>query len=87
IPEKIGGSLNWDYRFAWIRDASFTVQAFYNLGYVQEAKNHLRWLVRICEEGEDPSEIQPLYGLYGELDLKEAVLEHLRQRGREAEAA
>ncbi|MEX2704697.1 MAG: HEAT repeat domain-containing protein [Candidatus Freyrarchaeum guaymaensis] len=77
IPEKIGGSLNWDYRFAWIRDASFTVQAFYNLGYVQEAKNHLRWLVRICEEGEDPSEIQPLYGLYGELDLKETVLEHL----------
>ena len=77
LPERVGASLNWDYRFAWIRDASFTVQAFYNLGYVEEAKRHLKWLIRICEECEDPSEIQPLYGLYGELDLKETVLSHL----------
>jgi GH15 family glucan-1,4-alpha-glucosidase len=77
IPEKIGGTLNWDYRFAWIRDASFTVQAFHNMGYFEEARKHLKWLMRICEISEDPSEIQPLYGLYGELDLKEVELNHL----------
>ncbi len=77
MPEKIGGSLNWDYRFAWIRDASFTVQAFYNLGHIEEARKHLEWLVRICEYAKDPRKIQPLYGLYGELDLKEVELDHL----------
>jgi len=76
LPEEIGGVRNWDYRFAWIRDASFTVQALYNLGHIQEAMDYLRWLRNICT-GKETSEIQIMYGLHGELDLEEQELEHL----------
>ncbi|HEX21734.1 MAG TPA: glycoside hydrolase family 15 protein, partial [Actinobacteria bacterium] len=45
LPEVIGGNRNWDYRYNWIRDASFTVQALYNVGHIKEAKNHLNWFM------------------------------------------
>jgi len=76
LPEHIGGSRNWDYRFNWIRDAAFTVRALYKLGYVNEARKNLQWFMRICTEI-DPTKIQVMYGLNGETDLQEHELSHL----------
>ncbi|NQT27480.1 glycoside hydrolase family 15 protein [candidate division KSB1 bacterium] len=77
LPEEIGGSRNWDYRFNWIRDASFTVQALYNLGHISEAKSFLNWFVGICKRAGRPEKLQIMYGLHGETDLKEEALHHL----------
>lgn len=77
IPEVIGGIRNWDYRYNWIRDASFTIQALYNLGHVEEAKKHLKWFISVCKQSHDPSEIQIMYGMHGEKDLTEVELDHL----------
>ncbi len=76
LPEEVGGVRNWDYRFSWIRDSSFTVQALYNLGHVQEAKAYLRWFMKVCRH-EYPSDIQVLYGMHGERKLEEQELVHL----------
>ncbi len=75
LPEEIGGELNWDYRYNWIRDAKFTVQALYNVGQRSEAKQYFEWFREIGHR--DPTEIQPLYGLHGETEIGEDVLEHL----------
>jgi GH15 family glucan-1,4-alpha-glucosidase len=77
LPEEIGGSRNWDYRFNWIRDASFTVQALKNAGHVKEAKNNLKWFMDICKGAHEPRDIQIMYGLHGEADLEEIELPHL----------
>ncbi len=77
LPEEIGGIRNWDYRYTWIRDASFTVQALYNLGHIQEAKQYLKWFQNICLKSGDPADIQIMYGLHGESDLEERELNHL----------
>jgi GH15 family glucan-1,4-alpha-glucosidase len=76
LPEEIGGVRNWDYRYNWIRDAAFTVQALTNLGHTAEARSYLSWFLEICQV-DDPREIQPLYGLHGETDLDEQTLRHL----------
>ncbi len=76
LPESLGGERNWDYRYNWIRDASFTVQALYNIGHYEEARKHLRWFVDICRKNEDPSKIQIMYGLHGETDLTEIELDN-----------
>jgi GH15 family glucan-1,4-alpha-glucosidase len=75
LPEEIGGVRNWDYRFNWIRDAAFTVQALYSLGHVSEARAFFRWMLSHCAE--NPAEIQPIYGLHGERDIPEYELDHL----------
>lgn len=77
LPEVIGGERNWDYRYNWIRDASFTVQALHNMGHVEEAKNHLSWFMDICQEMGDVAKTQILYGLHGESSLEEEELSHL----------
>lgn len=77
LPEEIGGVRNWDYRFNWIRDASFTVQALYNLGHIKEAKRFLNWIMSICRDSTHPSEIQIMYGMHGELDLEEQEINYL----------
>lgn len=74
IPEDIGGVRNWDYRFNWVRDASFAIQAFYHLGHVEEAKNHLKWFTQVCKQHRDPADIQPLYGMYGRTKIPEEEL-------------
>jgi len=76
LPEEIGGVRNWDYRFNWIRDAAFTVQAFFNLGHIKEAKNYLKWVLSQCR-GTKPSDIRIMYGLHGESSLEEKELKHL----------
>jgi GH15 family glucan-1,4-alpha-glucosidase len=77
IPEVLGGNRNWDYRFNWVRDASFTIQALYHLGHEEEAKKHLAWFTQVCKQHENPADIQPLYGLNNEKQLTESELTNL----------
>ncbi len=77
LPEMIGGVRNWDYRYSWIRDASFTNQALFHLGHEKEARDFRNWLIRIAEEAGDPSRIMTMYPLRGEKNPEETVLEHL----------
>jgi GH15 family glucan-1,4-alpha-glucosidase len=77
LPEMIGGSRNWDYRFSWVRDASFTDQAFFHLGHTQEARDFRKWIMKIAEEAGDPRDIRTVYALHEEPNLEEHVLEHL----------
>src|ERR1700681_4300565 len=69
LPERIGGSRNWDYRFCWLRDATLTLLAFMNAGYYDEAKCWRDWLLRAAAGS--PSQIQIMYGLAGEKRLAE----------------
>jgi alpha,alpha-trehalase len=75
IPENIGSDRTWDYRYNWIRDAKFTVQALHDTGHREEAREYFRWFTDVMQT--DPAEIQPLYGLHGETDIEEHALEHL----------
>jgi GH15 family glucan-1,4-alpha-glucosidase len=69
LPEKIGGTRNWDYRFCWLRDATFTLQAFMSLGYYDEASAWRDWLMRAIAG--DPAQMQIMYGVSGERRLAE----------------
>lgn len=77
LPEVIGGPRNWDYRYNWVRDSAFTVQALYNLGHDSEAKKHLNWFKNISDIVNDPSKIQIMYGMHGEPEMDEKELTHL----------
>ncbi|MHB9286307.1 glycoside hydrolase family 15 protein [Halobacteriales archaeon Cl-PHB] len=78
LPELVGGERNWDYRFSWIRDATFTVQALFKLGHVREAEDYFDWCVDILHtESETFQPFSPLYGLHGTSQLSEEVLYHL----------
>jgi alpha,alpha-trehalase len=77
LPEEIGGIRNWDYRYAWIRDASFTAQALYDLGHKHEAIEYFHWFQRICGKKKHPSEIRIMYTLHGEREIPEVELNHL----------
>ncbi len=72
LPEQIGGPRNWDYRFCWIRDATFTLYAFLTSGYVEEARAWRDWLLRAAAGR--PSELQIMYGIAGERRLPELEL-------------
>ena len=69
LPERIGGSRNWDYRFCWLRDATLTLLAFMNAGYYDEARCWRDWLLRAAAGS--PSQLQIMYGLAGERRLAE----------------
>jgi len=69
LPEQLGGSRNWDYRYCWLRDATFTLLAFLNAGYTEEAVAWQNWLVRAIAGS--PEQIQTLYGVAGERRLDE----------------
>ncbi|MEW1687538.1 glycoside hydrolase family 15 protein [Streptomyces sp. NPDC091265] len=72
LPEEIGGGRNWDYRFTWLRDASNTLAALLGTGYRQEAQAWRRWLLRAVAG--DPENLQIMYGITGDRDLRERVL-------------
>ena len=76
LPEHIGGVRNWDYRYAWLRDASLILYALVNIGYRHEASDFFEWLQRIHHNDPDRKP-QVLYGVGGEKDLPETVLDHL----------
>ena len=69
LPERIGGKRNWDYRFCWLRDATFTLLALMNSGYYDEAKDWRDWLLRAAAGS--PAQLQTLYGLAGERRISE----------------
>jgi pentatricopeptide repeat protein len=78
LPEQIGGERNWDYRYTWVRDASFSVYALLSLGYTEEAAAFLRWLAdRIRESSERSGPLQIMCRIDGSADLDERVLGHL----------
>ncbi|OKL41710.1 glycoside hydrolase family 15 protein [Pontibacter flavimaris] len=77
LPEEIGGVRNWDYRYTWIRDASFTVYALLRLGHKQEAKNFVDWVDKQCDSLKDAGYLRLMYTLEGKLELEENELHHL----------
>ena len=79
LPEQIGGERNWDYRFTWVRDGSFSVYALLGLGYTEEAAAFGRWLAdRATEQAGDASgPLKIMYRIDGSPDLDEEILEHL----------
>lgn len=78
LPEEIGGVRNWDYRYTWIRDASFTMYALMRLGYVTEATAFIRWIEARCGELRPGTPLQIMYGLDGRQDLRERQLRNLQ---------
>ena len=78
LPEQVGGERNWDYRYTWIRDASFSVYALLGLGYTDEAAAFGGWLRdRIREQaGEGSGPLKIMYRVDGSSDLEEEVLDH-----------
>jgi GH15 family glucan-1,4-alpha-glucosidase len=72
LPERIGGDRNYDYRYGWIRDTSFVLDAFINLGLTQEVQGTLAWMLRSIAA--TAPEIHPFYGLRGRVPNEEAAL-------------
>ncbi len=75
LPERIGGVRNWDYRYTWIRDASYALYALFTLGYTDEAHAFMRWLKRTTAGRAD--ELQVVYGVGGERLLHEFEIKKL----------
>jgi GH15 family glucan-1,4-alpha-glucosidase len=76
FPEDLGGVRNWDYRYTWIRDASFTMYALMRLGYKGEATAFMRWIEARCTELKPGKPLQIMYGIDGRHDLAEKVLKN-----------
>ena len=75
LPETLGGSRNWDYRYSWLRDTSFTVDVLYRLGDVYGADHYIHWLLEQCQLNRRRTRI--LYGITQSSSLEEEVLDHL----------
>jgi GH15 family glucan-1,4-alpha-glucosidase len=75
LPEQLGGVRNWDYRFCWLRDATFTLFSLIHCGFHSEAAAWRNWLLRAAAG--DPSELQTMYGAAGERRLPELILDWL----------
>jgi GH15 family glucan-1,4-alpha-glucosidase len=76
LPESLGGTRNWDYRYSWVRDATLTLGAFAAVQKDAEAQSWLDWLKMIALSA-GVEELQIMYGVGGEADLPESVLDHL----------
>src|SRR4029077_17015977 len=77
LPENIGGVRNWDYRYCWIRDSSFTLYGLMRLGYTNEAADFMRWIMARCQELEPGGSLQIMYALDGRPAAPEETLPHL----------
>jgi GH15 family glucan-1,4-alpha-glucosidase len=75
LPEEIGGVRNWDYRYCWLRDATFTLVALIGAGYLDEARSWREWLLRAVAGS--PAQMQIMYGVRGERRLEEFEIEWL----------
>jgi GH15 family glucan-1,4-alpha-glucosidase len=75
LPEEIGGVRNWDYRYCWLRDATFTLYALMNAGYLDEARAWRQWLLRAIAGS--AAQMQIMYGVHGERRLDEFEIEWL----------
>jgi GH15 family glucan-1,4-alpha-glucosidase len=76
LPEVIGAGRNWDYRYTWIRDASFTLYALSRLGFHSESKAFMQWLAARCRDLRPNEPLQIMYGTDGRRDLTEVELSH-----------
>jgi GH15 family glucan-1,4-alpha-glucosidase len=76
LPEEIGGERNWDYRYTWIRDASFTLYALIRLGYTKEAGDFMHWIEDRIGEMDDARALSIMYQLDGHHTPDEEILEH-----------
>ncbi len=77
LPENIGGVRNWDYRFTWLRDATFTLYALIRLGFVEEAETFINWLKGRLSDDAERGPLQVMYGIDGRQKLDELTLDHL----------
>src|SRR5690606_7705707 len=75
LPEKIGGMRNWDYRYCWVRDATFSLDTLMSNGFTAEAVAWREWLLRAAAGR--PSQLNIMYGLHGERRLTEIELDWL----------
>ena len=75
LPETIGEERNWDYRFCWIRDASMVIKVMAGLGHIKSAKDFLQFIIDIIPHKDE--KIQIMYGINGEKELTEHILNHL----------
>jgi GH15 family glucan-1,4-alpha-glucosidase len=77
LPEVIGGTRNWDYRYTWLRDAAFTVYAFLRLGFTDEAAGFVSWIQNYASRHPRPVEKVPaLFSIHGDRELPEYELKH-----------
>jgi GH15 family glucan-1,4-alpha-glucosidase len=74
LPETLGGERNYDYRFTWLRDATFMLWGLYTLGFDREADDFFYFITDLAE---DDTELQIMYGIGGERELTESTLDHL----------
>lgn len=77
LPESIGGSRNFDYRYTWIRDASFSMYALIRLGYTKEAGAFMNWVEKLCQDIKGQNRLGIMYSIDGHKQLEEKELEHL----------
>jgi len=77
LPEHIGGTRNWDYRYSWIRDSSFTMYSFLQLGFNDEARKFISWIQQRVQDIDDASELKLMYRIDGGTDIEERELEWL----------
>lgn len=76
LPERIGGDLNWDYRFCWLRDAAFTARALFGLGYQEDAEASISWMLHATRLTRP--ELRVIYDVFGAGNTEETELSHLR---------
>jgi GH15 family glucan-1,4-alpha-glucosidase len=77
LPAPIGGSRNWDYRYTWIRDASFTLYGLMRIGFTEEAYAFTRWLWARVQEAESDGTLQLMYSIEGRHEIAEQILDNL----------
>jgi len=78
LPEELGGVRNWDYRFTWLRDATFTLYALIRLGFVEETEAFIDWLKGRLGDDAERGPLQVMYGIDGRKKLDELTLDHLK---------
>jgi GH15 family glucan-1,4-alpha-glucosidase len=77
LPEQIGGVRNWDYRYTWIRDTSFSLYALLRIGFTTEAEHFMEWLSARAKETNKDGSLQIMYGIDGRHQMPEEALDHL----------
>jgi GH15 family glucan-1,4-alpha-glucosidase len=76
LPERIGGERNWDYRFTWLRDATFSLYALIRLGFIEEVEAFIVWLLARLGDDAERGPLQVMYGIDGRQKLDETTLDY-----------